>query len=103
MEKLYIVIPAYNEQETIESVVREWNPIVEKYGDDSRLVIINDGSKDNTLNILRELEKEFPKLKSLDKPNGGHGATLIYEYKYKEIKQKSAVVKNTALFFIGIC
>ena len=82
MEKLYIIIPAYNEQDTIEAVAREWHPIVEKYGDDSRLVIINDGSKDNTLSILRGLEKELPRLIALDKPNGGHGATLLYGYEY---------------------
>ena len=82
MEKLYIVIPAYNEQDTIEAVAREWHPIAEKYGDDSRLVIINDGSRDNTLSILRELEKELPRLIALDKPNGGHGATLLYGYEY---------------------
>ena len=29
MDKLYIVIPAYNEEETIEDVAREWHQIVE--------------------------------------------------------------------------
>lgn len=28
MDKLYIVIPAYNEQDTIKQVIREWYPIV---------------------------------------------------------------------------
>lgn len=82
MEKLYIIIPAYNEQDTIETVARGWYSIVEKYGDDSRLVIINDGSKDNTLPILKSLENDMPRLIVLDKPNGGHGATLFYGYNY---------------------
>ena len=35
-DKLYIVIPAYNEEENIEKVVKDWYPIVEKYGEDSK-------------------------------------------------------------------
>ena len=57
-DKLYIVIPAYNESENIARTVEEWYPVVDKFGDDeSRLVIINDGSKDNTYDILKKLEK----------------------------------------------
>ena len=82
MEKLYIVIPAYNEEENIESVAREWHEVVEKIGGDSKLVIINDGSKDNTYQKLQELREELPYLEPLTKPNGGHGATVLYGYRY---------------------
>ena len=44
MENLYIVIPAYNEEENISTVARQWHQIVEKISSDSRLVIVNDGS-----------------------------------------------------------
>jgi glycosyltransferase involved in cell wall biosynthesis len=75
MEKLYIVIPAYNEQDTIEAVAREWHPIVEKYGDNSRLVIINDGSKDNTGAIADSYAEKYPDtVKVIHQQNGGHGA-----------------------------
>ena len=53
-ENLYIVIPAYNEEENIENVVREWHEIVEKIGQNSKLVVIDDGSKDNTYKKLCE-------------------------------------------------
>ena len=36
-DKLYIVIPAYNEEENIEAVIRDWHPVVEKVGPESRL------------------------------------------------------------------
>ena len=55
MDKLYIVIPAYNEQDNIEEVVKDWYPVVEKTGAESRLVIIDDGSKDATYEKLQEL------------------------------------------------
>ena len=49
MSSLFIVIPAYNESENIEQTIRDWYPIVESHNEEgkSRLVIINDGSKDN--------------------------------------------------------
>ena len=47
-EKLYIVIPAYNEEMNIEAVAREWHEVVVSCSPQSRLVIINDGSKDGT-------------------------------------------------------
>lgn len=81
MDALYIVIPAYNEGENIAATVREWIPVVVDAGPESHLVIINDGSKDNTLAILRAMESSNPQLMVLDKPNGGHGAAIYYGYK----------------------
>lgn len=85
MEKVFFVMPAYNEEDNIESVVRQWHPIVSRLherGVDAHLVIANDGSKDSTYARLKLLEKEHPLLTGLDKPNSGHGATLLYLYRY---------------------
>ncbi|MCQ2496059.1 MAG: glycosyltransferase family 2 protein [Lachnospiraceae bacterium] len=82
MDKLYIVIPAYNEEENIKDVVNDWYPVVDKIGNDSKLVIIDDGSKDSTYSILQEMAKEKPALLPVTKPNGGHGATVLYGYNF---------------------
>lgn len=84
MEKLYIVIPAYNEECNIEQVINDWYPIVEKYNADgqSRLVIIDDGSKDSTFAIMERLAKDRPLLTPITKANSGHGATVLYGYHY---------------------
>lgn len=82
MDKLYIIIPAYNEQENIKNVINDWYPIVEKIGNESRLVIIDDGSKDATYQIMQEAAKELAAFEPVTKPNGGHGATVLYGYKY---------------------
>lgn len=81
-DKLYIVMPAYNEEENIDQVAREWHEVVAKIGPESRLVIVNDGSKDSTYAKLLELKQELPQLMPLDKANSGHGATLLYAYNY---------------------
>lgn len=84
MESLYIVLPAYNEEENIRSVIDDWYPIVEQYHGDgkSRLVIVDDGSKDDTYRIMEEYAKERPLFVPITKPNGGHGATVLYAYQY---------------------
>ncbi len=81
-DRLFIIIPAYNEQENIRQVVSDWYPIVETHGNDSSLVVIDDGSRDDTYKILKELESKMPKLTALTKANGGHGSTILYGYKY---------------------
>lgn len=84
MDVLYIIIPAYNEEANIRQVIRDWYPVVEKYHGDgkSRLVIIDDGSKDQTYAIARKQMKEMPLLKVITKNNSGHGATVLYGYQY---------------------
>ena len=81
-DSLYIVMPAYNESENIENVIDEWYPIVEKIGKDSRLVIIDDGSKDNTYKIIKNSTKNKKQLIALTKGNSGHGSTVLYGYNH---------------------
>ena len=82
MESIYFVMPAYNEAENIEEVVKMWYPVVEKCGKSSRLVIANDGSKDNTFEIMTRLKEKYPLFIPIDKENSGHGATVLYLYRY---------------------
>ena len=73
MDKLYIIIPAYNEKENIRQVIDDWYPVVEAHNASgkSRLVVIDDGSKDNTYAILKEYAKRRPLLCPVTKVNGG--------------------------------
>lgn len=84
MDNLYIVIPAYNEEENIKRTIEEWYSIVEKHSGNgkSRLVIINDGSKDKTYEIMQESAKTRPLFVPLTKNNGGHGSAVLYGYRY---------------------
>ncbi len=82
MDKLYIVIPAYNEEANIERVINDWYPIVEKIGNGSRLVIIDDGSRDSTYRLMKEQAENLPVFEPITKPNSGHGATVLYGYRY---------------------
>jgi glycosyltransferase involved in cell wall biosynthesis len=81
-ESLYIIMPAYNEEANIENVIKEWYPVVERTGRDSRLVILNDGSKDSTYEKICACKETYPQLIGIDKPNEGHGATILRGYRY---------------------
>ena len=82
IDKLFIVMPAYNEEDNLRNIVEEWYPVVVSIGSTSRLVIIDDGSKDNTFQLLKELSADRPQLIPLTKPNSGHGPTILYGYHY---------------------
>lgn len=82
MDVLYVVIPAYNEEDNIEAVVSSWYQIVKKVGENSRLLIIDDGSKDSTYQILKRLSNTLSQLIVITKDNSGHGSTLLFGYKY---------------------
>lgn len=81
MEKIYLVIPAYNEQESINDLITDWYPIIDVLPE-GHIVVINDGSKDNTFDVLMGLAKDRPKLEVINKENGGHGDALLYGYQY---------------------
>ena len=82
MDSVYIVMPAYNEEENIEIVVKEWYPFVERNGSDSRLVIADSGSLDQTHNILLKLQQIFPQLEVLSNTGKQHGPKVIALYRY---------------------
>lgn len=83
MDNLYIVMPSYNEAENISEVVEEWYPVVERVSrGEGRLVIVNDGSRDDTLARLHKLQEGRPQLVVIDQPNSGHGATILNAYHY---------------------
>ena len=77
-DTLYIVMPAYNEEANIREVVAEWYPILENGSEDSRMVISDGGSKDKTLEVLYELQKQYEKLVVIPK----HGTKVILLYRY---------------------
>lgn len=75
-------MPAYNEEMNIESVVRMWYPLLEGKCEDSRLVVADSGSTDNTHKILLDLQGELPKLEVLSDSGREHGPKVIALYDY---------------------
>lgn len=85
MDSIYIVMPAYNEEDNIESVIKDWYPILEGKSDKSRLVIADSGSTDRTHEILMGLKASYPQLEALSDTGKYHGPKLcaLYDYAIK--------------------
>lgn len=59
MKKVSILIPAYNEEEVLYTLYDRLENVMNKLNNyEFEVLLINDGSKDNTLNILKELRKK---------------------------------------------
>ena len=82
MDSLYLVMPAYNEEENIEDVVRAWYPILEGKDEASRMVVADSGSTDGTHVILETLQREMPQLEILPDTGKQHGPKVIALYDY---------------------
>lgn len=84
MCKLYIVIPCYNEEQvlpiTSDLFLEELNDLISKgkISDDSRIMFVNDGSKDSTWNIIKELaSKEEHFIGICQSRNRGHQNAVL--------------------------
>lgn len=58
-----VIVPCYNEEESIPIFYEEINKVIKKMKIKFELIFINDGSKDKTLSILRELAKKDSKVR----------------------------------------
>lgn len=86
---LSVVIPSYNIQQYISGCLESLLQTPEIL-DKLDIIVVNDGSKDETLNIALKYAKAFPNcIRVIDKENGGHGSVLntgIREAKGKYLK-----------------
>jgi len=72
-DQFSIIIPAYNEEDTIKKTLDELKTYIEDESLDCEIVVVNDGSKDKTLEIL----KQIPNINVLNHPhNKGYGAAV---------------------------
>lgn len=70
MKYISFAIPCYNSQDYMAHAIESILP----GGEDVEIIIVNDGSKDDTLKIAREYEGKYPDIvRVVDKENGGHG------------------------------
>jgi glycosyltransferase involved in cell wall biosynthesis len=76
MKKLSVVIPVYNEEKYISTTIQRVLDV--KLEEVSiEIVVVDDGSKDRTVEILHDLAAEHPEIKVFQQPvNMGKGATL---------------------------
>lgn len=78
---LSVVMPVYNEEQAVASVVREWSGELDRLGIDYELRVYDDGSRDRSAEVLAELAGELPRLLLTRQENRGHGPTILRGYR----------------------
>jgi len=85
---LSVVMPVYNERDTIEGMIAR---VLAVPGMRIELVVVDDGSKDGTSDILRGLQSTHT-FKLIQKPNGGKGSAL--RMGFKEVTGDIVVIQD---------
>ena len=73
---LSVIIPAYNEEKVIAKTIRSL--FRSTFGNDFDIIVVNDGSTDKTLSVVRDEFSSEPRVKFYDIRNGGKAAALNF-------------------------
>ena len=74
---LTIFFPCYNDAGTIGTLVAAADTVASEYTDDYELLVVDDGSTDNSRQLLAQLRKKYTRLRLvLHEQNQGYGAAL---------------------------
>ncbi len=74
---LSVVLPAYNEEANVASAVERVSEVMQSLGLDYEIILVNDGSRDRTGQIARELQARVPHFNLVEHfPNRGYGGSL---------------------------
>ena len=77
---LAVVIPVYNEEGCIRTVLESWIRILNNLKINFNILVLNDGSVDGTSRVLAEFKSDL-RFKIIEKANSGHGPTILMGYK----------------------
>ena len=77
--ELTVVMPVYNEEDSLMGCARSWISVLDELAIDYRLLVINDGSTDSSADVLATLA-EHPRVVGITKFNQGHGPTILAGY-----------------------
>jgi len=77
---LALVMPVYNEEACIVSVMEAWHAELTRLEIDFRMIVLNDGSRDGTAaRLTRFAGRE--RIRVINKENSGHGPTILQGYR----------------------
>jgi len=77
ISELSLFFPAYNEEKNLKETVEEAIPVLKKIAQKYEVVIVNDGSEDQTGKVAAALAQKYPFIKVINhSPNRGYGAAL---------------------------
>jgi dolichol-phosphate mannosyltransferase len=78
--ELAVVVPAFNEEVSIQSLIEDWQDLLNRLNINHEFIVINDGSRDRTAALLSKIAGDIPNLKVYTQSNIGHGPTIYKGY-----------------------
>ncbi|HPX60895.1 MAG TPA: glycosyltransferase [Deltaproteobacteria bacterium] len=69
---LSVVVPVYNEESNLRPLMERLYPVVSQVGKSFEIILTNDGSRDRSLEIMREMVRDYPGVKVIEF-NGNFG------------------------------
>ena len=81
--ELIVVVPVFNEEQCVESVLRDWTAALDRSGIDYGVLVLNDGSTDSTLDIIQKHSagRGAGRVEVVTHANRGHGQTCLAGYR----------------------
>jgi undecaprenyl-phosphate 4-deoxy-4-formamido-L-arabinose transferase len=95
--EISVVIPAYNEQENLPNLLDRIIPSMEKLNRTFEIVIVNDGSRDNSFSILSDYHQKFPQYLHIVDFQGNFGQHMAIMAGFEQAKGDIVVTLDADL------
>jgi len=96
--KVFLLAPAYNEEKSVEGLMQRIQLLVDNHSLDFKFVLVNDGSADNTLSVVRNFKCTYP-VEVIDvQPNQGLANAMRtgLEYAWNHLGENDVLVTMDA-------
>src|SRR3989344_1546794 len=81
LSELSVFFPAYNEAGNIEEMVKQALTVLPCVAEKFEIIVVNDGSKDSTLQIAKRLTRKYRPVRVVSQTNQGYGGALKLGFK----------------------
>ena len=75
--KISIILPCLNEEQAISSCLAEIKQVITNYNLKAEVLVVDNGSKDKTLSLIKKIKEDFPELVILEEPKRGYGFAYL--------------------------
>ncbi len=91
-----MLIPVYNEEESLETLHRELDAALAGIAGGAEIVFVDDGSKDRSLAVLREIAEKDPRVRVVEL-DGNHGQTAAFAAGFDAVRGEITVTLDADL------
>lgn len=95
--EISIVIPVYNEEESLPRLLEELYPVLEELKRSYEIVFVNDGSQDKSFSLLYDFQRQYPKIVRVIDFNGNFGQHMAIMAAFSHVRGKFIITLDADL------